>query len=155
MTSPDTYDSPNAASIDLSNAVDQTPVLVTSQIQTGEEHRSETRFRVRWHVTAWPGESSEAAHHGFIKDISFKGVSILLEHNLKIANTVMLHLHLPPLAAGQAPRILEVKSKLVYTLHDSEELSFRIGFHFVQFKSEADREYLHSRLTTHYIKVGG
>lgn len=155
MTSPDTHDSPNAASIDLSNAVDQPPALAMSQIKTGEEHRSEPRFRVRWHVTAWPGENPKAAHHGLIKDISFKGVSILIEHNIKIVNTVTLHIHLPPLAAGQDPHIVEVKSKLVYTIHDSEELSFRAGFHFVQFKSEADRDYLHSRLSNHYIKVGG
>lgn len=155
MTSPDTYDSPSAASIDLSNAVEQSPTLVTSQVKTGEEHRSEPRFRVRWHVTAWPGANPEAAHHGFIKDISFKGVSILIEHNLKIVNTVTLHIHLPPLAVGQPPRTVEVKSKLIYTIHDSEELFFRAGFHFVEFKSEADRDYLHSRLTAYHIKVGG
>lgn len=44
---------------------------------------------------------------------------------------------------------------MVYTIHDSEELVFRVGFHFVQFKSEADRDYLLSRLNNHYIKVGG
>lgn len=155
MTSPDTYDSPSAASIDLSSATDQTPAQVSSPVKSGEEHRSEPRFRVKWHVTAWPGESTEAAHHGFIKDISFKGVSILLEHNLKGLNTVTLHLHLPPLTVGQPPRIVEVTSKMVYTIHDSEELVFRVGFHFVQFKSEADRDYLLSRLNNHYIKVGG
>ncbi len=155
MTAPDTYDSPSTASIDVSDTANQIPVLATSEIKTGEEHRNEPRFRVRWHVTARPGESPETAHHGFIKDLSFKGVSILFEYNLKIVDTVTLHLHLPPLAAGQPPRIVEVKSKLIYTTHDSEELTFRAGFHFVQFKSEADREYLHSRLTTHHMKVGG
>lgn len=115
------------------------------------EHRSEPRFRVKWRVTTLLGDGDP--RHGFIKDISIKGAAILLERNLHIANTITLHIHIPPLNVGNNPRIVEIQGKFIYSVHDHDELFFRTGIHFVKFKTESDRTYLLSRLTNHHMEI--
>jgi hypothetical protein len=117
------------------------------------EHRSEPRYLVKWHIVALL--DSGDTHHGHIKDISFNGISVLLERNLQHIKKITLHIHVPPLDTSSGARIVEVEGKFVYTIHDHEEHVFRTGLHFGKFKTEADKNFLQNRLVNHHIKIGG
>lgn len=146
---------PAGESFELADTIAETiPATViganSSGFQTHEEHRGEPRFRVRWRVSAVlaNGES----YHGVIKDISSKGAAILLSHDLKQTAEARLHIQVPPLNSGQKPHILVIRAKLLYTIHDNDELHFRSGLLFEEFKSDTDKNYLQSRLDNYFIK---
>ncbi len=147
MTAPDSA----SADFDLSDAIAEADPLALATPKTNPELRGEPRFRVKWRAIALLEQN--IAHHGFVKDISTKGAAFFLEHNLQAVQLITLHIHVPPLDITREPRIVQVEGKLIYSVHDHEELFFRAGFQFIKFKTGSDLDYLRSRLTNHHMEI--
>lgn len=144
-------DSLDSDFLDLSAALAESssPAATT---KTGQEHRSERRYRVRWHALAVI--DGLGTHRGFIKDISTKGAAIFLERNLQGVRAATFIIHVPPGETGGGPRVIEVQGKVVYSNHDSDELHFRSGIFFTRFKTESDLAYLDARLKNCHVEIG-
>ncbi|MFA5825685.1 MAG: PilZ domain-containing protein [Gallionellaceae bacterium] len=108
-----------------------------------EEPHSEPHPHFRWHADALV---EGHVYHGLVKDISTKGVSLLLDHNLQNAKFVKLHIHVPPLDVTSPHHVLEVSGKITSSIYDGDEDAFRSGVVFLQFTRETDRTYLQSRM---------
>ncbi len=122
-----------------------------SSAQGSKEHRSVPRFYVKWRAIAFIDAQSQ--HHGFIKDISTKGAAVFLDRNLQSLEFIRLHIHVPPSHTSNAPRILNVYGKIVYTTHDINELLFRTGITFLKFDSEQDPAFLETYLTNYQTRI--
>ncbi len=120
-------------------------------IQGSKEHRSVPRFFVKWRTIAFIDAQSQ--HHGYIKDISVKGAAVFLDRNLQSLEFVKLHIHVPPVHAVKAPRVIEVYGKVVYTVYDNRELLFRAGISFLKFDSEHDPMFLETYLTNFQTRI--
>jgi hypothetical protein len=124
---------------------------IPATVPKGKEHRSEQRYRVKWHVVVTI--DGLGTYRGFIKDISTKGTAVFLERNLQGVRTATLHVHVPTLETGGDPRVIEVQGKVVYSNHDSDELHFRSGIFFTRFKAESDSAYLSTRLQSCHVEI--
>ena len=99
----------------------------------------------KWHAEVLV--DGHDVYQGIVKDISIKGLNLILDHNLQNAKFVKLHIHVPPLDIGSPHHILEVTGKITFAVYDSVEGSFRSGISFLEFTLESDRAYLNSLLS--------
>jgi hypothetical protein len=49
--------------------------------------------------------------------------------------------------------VLTVHGMTRYTVHDSDDLLFRVGIAFTEFEMVSDRGYLDERLTRHHLEI--
>jgi hypothetical protein len=117
----------------------------------GSEHRRETRYRATWKVDIIVG--GQDLHDGRLNDISLHGASILLGHNLKPDIKVTLRIYIPSITGPYPPTVLTVHGMTRYTVHDSDDLLFRVGIAFTEFEMVSDRGYLNERLTRHHLEI--
>lgn len=129
---------------------DITPVEATPPKGT-REHRQEPRFRARWKIIVVI--EGQDFHDGQIKDISAHGASILVGRNLIPSTKVKLCIDIPSLTGHGKPRTIVVQGRTVYTVHDGENMTFRVGIHFNKFTLASDRSYLEARLTEHHQTI--
>jgi PilZ domain len=108
-----------------------------------EELHGESHPHFKWHVDVL---AEGHVYHGFVKDISMKGANLFLDHNLQNAKLIKLHIHVPPLVVTSQPRVIEVSAKIISTIYDGNEDSFRSGIIFQKFTQESEQAYLHSRI---------
>ena len=117
----------------------------------GKEQRRETRYRATWKVDlVIEGQGTD---DGRINDISLHGAAVLFGRNLKPNTKVTLRIYVPSITGPYPPTILTVYGRVCYTVHDSEDLLFRVGIVFVEFASIVDRGYLNTRLTSHHFEI--
>ena len=117
-----------------------------------KEHRKETRYRATWRVDI-AVEGQDDLHDGRIHDISLHGTAVLLGRNLKPDTKVTLHIYVPSITGPCPPTVLIVHGVTRYSVHDSDNLLFRVGIAFSQFKMVSDRGYLDARLTSHHLEI--
>jgi hypothetical protein len=115
------------------------------------EHRRETRYRATWKVDV--AVEGENLHDGRLNDISLHGASILLGRNLKTDTKVTLHIYIPSITGPYPPTVLTIHGMTRYTVHDSDDLLFRVGIAFIEFDMVSDRGYLNARLTSHHFEI--
>lgn len=108
-----------------------------------EELHGESHPHVRWHADVL---ADGHVYRGFVKDISTKGANLFIEHNLQNSRLIKLHIHVPPLAVTSQPHVLEVSAKIISTIYDGSEDSFRSGIIFQKFTQESELAYLQSRI---------
>ena len=108
-----------------------------------EELHSEPHPHVRWHADVL---ADGHVYHGLIKDVSMQGANLFLEHNLQNTRLIKLHIHVPPLLATSPPHVLDLSAKIISTIYDGGENSFRSGIIFQKFALESDQAYLQSRI---------
>lgn len=119
--------------------------------QGGSELRRETRYRATWKVDI--AINGDELHDGRINDISLRGASILLGRNLKPDIKVTLRIYLPSITGPYPPTVLTVHGMTRYTVHDADDLLFRVGIAFIEFDMVSDRGYLNERLTNHHLEI--
>ncbi|MBI5438548.1 MAG: PilZ domain-containing protein [Nitrosomonadales bacterium] len=119
--------------------------------EDGREHRRETRYRVTWKVDI--AIEGQDLHDGRLNDISLHGASILLGRNLKADTEVTLRIYIPSITGPYPPTVLTVHGMTRYTVHDSDDLLFRVGIAFTEFDMVSDRGYLDARLTSHHLEI--
>ncbi|MDX8380068.1 MAG: PilZ domain-containing protein [Gallionella sp.] len=116
-----------------------------------EEHRNENRYRASWKI--FVSIEGTDLQEGKIKDVSLHGAAILNERNLMHGTHLTLPIHIPSLMGYGVPRIRIVKCRTSYSIHDADNICFRVGVKFVEFNKSSDRAYLEARLTRHHSKV--
>ncbi|MBM3116893.1 PilZ domain-containing protein [Jeongeupia naejangsanensis] len=123
--------------------------LQGSQIDTAWfSPRGEPRYLLNWRVSlVYQDAGKRQTFRGRVFDLSRTGFSLLSDHNLPVSDQVTVLISVPPMAAGQRPRILEVKSRVLYTVLSSEFQQFRVGVRFLDFKADG-RRYLDANLAT-------
>ena len=104
------------------------------------EHRKHFRHPVHWRVAIVHkvGDKNDI-YHGRTHDLSARGASILVEHNIFMMGEVVMLLGVPPLNPGQKETIIEIQCSMVYTVLDAEQKLFRIGIHFLRFKGDGKK----------------
>jgi hypothetical protein len=106
--------------------------------------RTHTRYLVRWRVAVvYEGGEGKRTFHGRVNDISLGGLSIHCDYNIFHEGKVIVLLALPPLNAGAKEKILEINSRMNYTILSQK--MFRIGLEFLDFRS-GDKRLLEERL---------
>ncbi|SMC29756.1 PilZ domain-containing protein [Andreprevotia lacus DSM 23236] len=109
----------------------------SDQLRTDWEARGETRYLVNWKVAiVYQDADQRLSFRGRIFDISKSGFSLHSEHSLPVADRVTVLISIPPMATGQAPKVVEVKSRVVYTVLSGEFNLFRTGVQFGEFKAD-------------------
>jgi len=102
-----------------------------------QEKREFKRYLVNWKV-AVVNEKSGQDHvfHGRARDISMGGLCLMSDHNLNIRNSVRVLIAVPPNSPKHPPHVVEVRSKLAYTVLEKGGKQFRIGITFLEFKGD-------------------
>ncbi|HUW51069.1 MAG TPA: PilZ domain-containing protein [Sulfuricella sp.] len=125
---------------------DALPVL--KPVETRTNIRQQERYLVRWRMAiVFDEDKGKDTFHGRVNDISMGGISIHCDQNIFYKGNVTLLLAVPPLNVAHSKRILEIKSRVVYTILSKN--SFRIGFQFIGFKA-GDEEFLEKRLKSNH-----
>jgi len=106
--------------------------------------REYPRYLVRWRIAiVYEGSCGGKTFYGRANDICMGGMSVLCDHNIFFENEVTLLLALPPLSPREKEKILEISSRMVYTVLSNQ--SFRVGLKFLSFK-EGEKKLLENRL---------
>lgn len=146
---PDSEEIPLCSMADLSSLLDKsTPATLPKR---GKEHRTVQRYVVKWRCIA--SMDTDGAHHGHLKDISLRGAAILHEQNFHSAEFIKLHIYVPPPPPARLPCIVGVLCKVIYTLFDSREQSYRTGVSFLKFTTEHDPKFLEDHLEKHTLRA--
>ena len=102
----------------------------------GSEHRKYPRYRVHWQVAiVHEKDGRSEIFHGRTHDLSMNGASIYSDHNIFSEEPVTVLLAIPPLSTDQREKIIEIHSRMVYTVLAANHHQFRIGLHFLRFKA--------------------
>jgi hypothetical protein len=106
--------------------------------------RTHTRYLVRWRVAVvYESGAGKRTFHGRVNDISLGGLSIHCDYNIFHEGKVIVLLALPPLNAGAKEKVLEISSRMHYTILSQK--MFRIGMEFLDFRT-GDKRLLEERL---------
>lgn len=107
-----------------------------------EEKRAHPRFLVNWKVVVMNEINGKRQFfHGRASDISMGGLCLLSDHNLLFAKPITVLVSVPPSSAKYKPHVIDVVSKITYTVLAHDVRQFRIGIRFLKFK-EGDKRYL-------------
>jgi len=105
-----------------------------------EEKRSYPRFLVNWKVVVvTENNGKQQIFHGRAYDISMGGLCLLSDDNLTFTDSFTVLVSVPPDSAMHKPYVLEVRSKIGYTVLASDVRKFRIGIRFIEFKNDGKR----------------
>jgi hypothetical protein len=115
-------------------------------LQREDNLRKFPRYPMRWKIAIVFDETENLpTYHGITNEISEEGLSLLTDHNLFSENAVTLLLAIPPKHSAQRSKIVEIRARMLYTVHSSGHDQFRIGVHFERFKGNG-RKLLESNL---------
>jgi len=160
----ETFDISNGLELDIGNAFDnmndglddnkspaEVSQITASPPQGTREQRQEPRYRAWWKIMITI--QGEGTHKAQVKDISQHGASVLVGRNLNPSTKVTLTIDIPVLVGRGTPKTVVVHGMIVYTIHDSENMAFRVGIRFDKFDVPSDRGYLEARLTNHHQTI--
>ncbi|GAB7127323.1 hypothetical protein JCM19000A_18300 [Silvimonas sp. JCM 19000] len=101
--------------------------------------RNEARYLVNWRVAiVYQDKDSHLSFRGRAFDIGMGGFSLHSDYSLPVSDRVTVLISVPAAAAGMRARIVEVKSRVVYTVLSSEFDGFRTGVYFTEFKGDGE-----------------
>ncbi|WP_169307186.1 PilZ domain-containing protein [Chitiniphilus eburneus] len=101
------------------------------------EQRHEARFLVNWRVAiVYEEREQRLSFRGRAFDISHGGFSLHSDFSLPMSDKVTVLISIPAVSAGQRPKVVEVKSRVIYTVLSNEFGLFRTGVQFVEFKAD-------------------
>ncbi|WP_187360104.1 PilZ domain-containing protein [Chitinolyticbacter meiyuanensis] len=101
------------------------------------DKRVEPRYLVNWRVAiVYEERDQRMSFRGRAFDVSRGGFSLHSDFSLPVSDRVTVLLSIPPMAAGQRPKVVEVKSRVIYTVLSNEFSTFRTGVQFVDFKAD-------------------
>lgn len=117
--------------------------------------RSSPRYPMHWKIAVVFDEKVQRpTFHGITNEISLDGLSLLTDHNIFTEDTITLLLAIPPLHNGSRQKIVEIRARMIYTVHSSAHDRFRIGMRFIQYKGEG-RKTLQTNLESRAIGKPG
>jgi ATP-binding cassette subfamily F protein uup len=121
----------------------QAPLQLGSQVKSvappatiePAEQREHVRHLCRWRIALiYENGGKNDIFHGRTADLSSRGATVFVHHNIFRSESVTMLLAVPPLNAGQRETIIEIKCRMTETILDSEHSLFRIGLYFESFK---------------------
>jgi len=130
---------------DVSIPVAEITPIATTIIKGHQGARNEPHRHFKWHVEALV--DGHDMYQGIVKNISMKGLDLVLDHNLQNSKLIKLHIHIPALGISDSPHVLEVSGAITSTVYATDEDSFRSGISFVKFTLDSDQTYLQSLLS--------
>lgn len=114
--------------------------------------RRDPRLHVHWRVAiVYNNNGKNEIFHGRTHDLSIRGASIYSDHNIFVEEPVNVLLGIPSLSTNQGDKIIEISSRMIYTVLASNHHQFRIGLHFLRFKEDG-RKILAANLTNRGVK---
>lgn len=109
--------------------------------------RKHPRYSVHWRVAiVYNNRGQNEIFHGKTHDLSVEGASVYSDHNIFVEDPVKVLLAIPSHSSNQSDRIVEINSRMVYTVLAANHHQFRIGLHFLRFKDDGHR-FLQSNLS--------
>lgn len=100
-----------------------------------DEQREHVRHLCRWRIAIiYENAGKNDIFHGRTADLSSRGATVFVHHNIFRSESVTMLLAVPPLNAGQRETIIEIRCRMTETILDSEHSLFRIGLYFESFK---------------------
>jgi len=126
------------------DTADKAPAAATNGVKFTETHDT-PHPHFKWHAEVLV--DGHDVYDVLVKDISMKGLNLVLDHNLQNSKLVKLHVHVPPPTSSSPHHVLEISGKITSTVYDSAEESFRSGVIFTEFTLESDRALLQSLLS--------
>jgi hypothetical protein len=104
-------------------------------IRHHENQRKFPRYPMQWKVAiVFDEDEHHPTFHGVTNEISQEGLSLLTDHNLFTEEPITLLLAIPPKNTAQKNKIVEIRARMIYTVHSAGHDRFRIGVHFEHFK---------------------
>lgn len=104
------------------------------------EHRKYPRYRVHWKVLIVHEQNgTRQIFKGRTHDLSINGASIYSDHNIFVEGKVTVYMVMPTMAGDLSEKIIEIESRMAYTVLASKQHQFRIGLHFLKFKENGRR----------------
>lgn len=109
------------------------------------EQREAKRYLLHWRaaIVHQNNAGKEEIFHGRTYDISTSGVAVCSDHNIFTDSPVTIVLAVPALHPGEKQKVIEISSKMVYTVHASNGRGFRIGLRFLRFKGDGKKVLAH------------
>lgn len=103
--------------------------------KTSADNRRDKRYPCHWPIAVvYQTAAGPRTHHGTTHELSLGGCSMLTEDNFHADQPVTVYLSVPVDHPGAPRRVLEIKSRMVYTLLAASKQKFRCGFQFLNFK---------------------
>jgi hypothetical protein len=104
------------------------------------------RYVAHWRIAiVYEADGKNEIFHGRTYEVSLSGASILSDHNILVHSSVTVLLELPWYKGKQKKKIIEIKSRMVYTIFSSENGQFRTGLQFLSFK-KGEEHYIETAL---------
>lgn len=140
---------PAAQPVPRQSAIPINPVVPAAHALP--DQREQIRHLCRWRIAIIHENSGKNdIFHGRTADLSSRGATVFIHHNIFRSDAVTMLLAVPPHNSGQRETIIEIRCRMTNTILDSEQSLFRIGLYFESFKGNG-REILNSILDSRVV----
>lgn len=123
--------------------------MIKKRIISDSEHRKDPRYRIHLHVAlVYEKKGESEIFHGKTHDLSMSGASVYSDHNIFVEEPIKVLLAIPSHSSNQSTRLVEIHTKMAYTVMPANYHKFRIGLQFLSFKGNGRSvlaEYLSNR----------
>lgn len=110
---------------------------IKKKVLDGPEHRKNVRYHVHWQVAiVYDHKGKNEIFHGKTHDLSMDGASVYSDHNIFVEDSVIVLLAIPSISTNKSEKIIEVHSRMIYTVLAANHHQFRIGLHFLRFQND-------------------
>lgn len=114
-----------------------------------KKQRQHERYHLRWRIAlVFDAAGENFAFQGRTRDLSLYGAAMHTEHHMLGGGSAIVLLAPPPLSLADCQKIIEVKARVINSVHSCDSLCFRIGLQFLEFRGDS-RDLLRERLSHH------
>jgi hypothetical protein len=108
----------------------------TAPSQGSSAERQYDRMQVDWRFALQCGDpKSPQTFHGRAANISIAGVGLLCDNNIPFRDDARLFLLMPSISFGEKEQIIEVRSRIIYSILSGR--AFQIGLKFLEFYGDS------------------
>ena len=103
-----------------------------------QEQRASPRYPL--HCRAAIRGNDNQLIYGETLDVSIGGASVLMALNIPKGMVVSLFLQMPAQRVGEAPGMVEVRTKVLYTAFSADHGAWRLGVQFLDVSADAQKK---------------
>lgn len=113
-------------------------------------NRTLARYHVRWKIALIFDEvEQKPTFHGRTHDLTLVGTGMLTHRDVFTDSPVVVLLAVPPLHRNRRQKVVEIRSRQIYSVYSGETSCFRLGLEFIAFKGDG-LEVLKEGLSYHH-----
>lgn len=102
-----------------------------------KSNRSVARYHVRWKIALiFDGVEHKPTFHGRTHDLTLVGTGMLTHRDVYTDSPVVVLLAVPPVHRNHRQKVIEIRSKQIYSVYSGETSCFRLGLEFLDFKED-------------------